>query len=200
MRQVLLFLIIWLLALLCLASHAQPLPPRSPACQAATIQWLVERLSIREATGRNDGPKVAALVTEGGGRWREHPEWCGFTQAADQKAHGLPIPANGMQGAAAAWFRDPRRTTYLAGVRGALAESQPGDVVGFNYGRGIHHITRLKQVVPPERKGRPPRGFYTLGGNEGRGANAGLHLTYYAAPAIAATARWDYSIAKRLLK
>ena len=180
----------WSLAGLTFPAGAQP--NRNPAVQAATITWLTARLNVREATGRNDGPAVAALVRAGGGEANVGLEWCGFTQAADQRAHGLPIPAAGMQGAARAWFADSRRTYYLVGRRGTLASVQPGDLAGFDYGRGIHHITRFVEVLPPLRKGRPPRGFYTIGGNEGRGIAAGVHRTYYPAPNIAAGARWDY--------
>lgn len=180
-----------------LASLAVPLPKQlDRAAQArnavATIAWLQARLAIREATGRNDGPAVAALVRAGGGVASQHPEWCGFTQAACQRAHGLPIPARGMQGAARAWFQDAHRTYYLAGQRGALDSIKPGHQAGFNYGRGIHHITRFVEVVPPLRKGRPPRGFYTIGGNEGRGLNAGVHRTYYPSQNIAAASNWLY--------
>jgi hypothetical protein len=183
-------LALWLLSVPACCASAQP--SRNPAVQAATIDWLTARLAVREATGRNDGPAVAALVRAGGGEPNVGLEWCGFTQAADQRAHGLPIPAAGMQGAARAWFVDPRRTYYLAGRRGQLTSIAPGDLAGFDYGHGIHHITRFAQVMPPLRKGRPPRGFYTIGGNEGRGANAGVHRTYYPATNITAGARWDY--------
>jgi len=175
-------------------SYAQSVPPRNPATTAATLAWLAERLWVKEATARpgNDGPAVAAIIQAGGGAPAQHPEWCGFTQAADQLAQKLPIPKNGMQGAARAWFWDPVRTYFLAGVRGTVALVMPGDLVGFDYGRGIHHIARAKQTVPNEIKSRPPRGFYTLAGNEGRYPTAGLHLTYYPAVNIDAGARWDY--------
>lgn len=167
-------------------------PSRSATLQTATIAWLTARLDVREATSRNDGPAVAAIVRAGGGQPNVGLEWCGFTQAADQRANGLPIPAAGMQGAARAWFTDSQRTFYLAGRRGALTSIQPGDLAGFDYGHGIHHITRFVEVLPPLRKGRSPRGFYTIGGNEGRGIRAGMHRTYYPATSIAAGARWDY--------
>lgn len=156
------------------------------------MAWLRARLTVREATGRNDGPDVAALVKAGGGNPAEHPEWCGFTQTACQRAHGLPYPGGGMQGAARAWFTDPHRTVYLAGRRGTADSIRVGYCLGFDYGAGIHHIGRAAIVVPPLRKGRPPRGFYSIAGNEGRGTNAGMHLTYYATPSIAAGANWLY--------
>ena len=184
------------------SAHAQP-PPRNPATTAATLDWLRQRLDVREITARpgNDGPAVAALIRAGGGEPGEHPEWCGFTQTADQRAHGLPYPGGGMQGAARYWFVDAARrplprTQYLAGQRGTLDSIQPGDLVGMAWagsGGVIHHITRCAELVPALRKGRPPRGFWCLAGNEGHYPNAGLHHTYYnAMGALAAAARWDY--------
>jgi hypothetical protein len=150
---------------------------------AATVAWLQTRLWVREATGKNDGPAVAALVKAGGGNPAIRPEWCGFTQAADQRAHKLPIPANGMQGAARAWFWVPARRVPLDSVK-------PGHLAGFDYGRGIHHVARVAVVGKPLRAGRPPRTIWTIAGNEGQGANAGMHLTPYPSPNIAAFANW----------
>lgn len=195
-RALALLIVVWAVVCLAYRAKAQPIPARRPAVTASTLQWLTDRLYIREATGRNDGPAVAGLITAGGGVASQRPEYCGFTQAADQKAHKLPIPARGMQGAAAAWFPltglDASRTYYFAGRRGVVDSIRAGDLVGFDYGRGIHHVARDKEVVPPQRKGRPPRGFWTLAGNEGRGTKAGVHLTYYPAVNIDAGARWDY--------
>jgi hypothetical protein len=158
-----------------------------------TIDWLTGRLWVREATGRNDGLAVAEIIRAGGGVPAQRPEWCGFTQAADQRANGLPIPARGMQGAARAWFEPGSpRTYFLAGRRGSLDSIKPGHMLGFDYGRGIHHIARDKEVTPPLRKGRPPRGFWSIAGNEGRGTKAGVHLTYYPAANIAGASNWLY--------
>ncbi|NML67589.1 hypothetical protein HHL22_20505 [Hymenobacter sp. RP-2-7] len=193
-----LLLLAWLPLLLCFTGQAQP--RRDPRVQAATLDWLRARLGVREASGRNDGPAVAAIIKAGGGVPAQRPEWCGFTQAANQRAHGLPIPAAGMQGAARCWFTDATgkvllpRTFYHVGRRGVLDSIQPGDLVGFAWRPSviIHHVTRADERVAPLRKGRPPRGFYCLGGNEGRGAKAGLHRTFYFATAVTAAARWDY--------
>lgn len=173
--------------------QAQPSrPPRRPAVQAATVDWLRQRLGVREVGRNNRGPEVDALVRAGGGDPHDAPEWCGFTQTADQRAHGLPFPSQGMQGAARAWFYASNpRTHYLAGRRGAAEDLQPGDLVGVAYGGTVHHIMRVAEIVPPLRKGRPPRGFYTIAGNEGR-FPGGMHHSFYAAPSIAAGARWDY--------
>jgi len=209
------FLLLWLLACVALTSRAQPrpaplllwppppaarpaaalaLPPRNPATAARTLAWLTVRLDVREATGRNDGPAVAAIVRAGGGAWQGLPEWCGFTQAADQLANGLLIPKNGLQGGARYWFVDPARTFFLAGVRGSVTDIAPGDLIGFAWRPSVilHHIVRAQEIVPPLRRGRPPRGMWCLGGNEGRGISAGLHRSYYAAPSLTAAARWDY--------
>ena len=159
---------------------AQPAPPT--AVGVATVQWLQARAYIRELTGNNDGPDVAALVKAGGGDPAQRPEWCGFTQAACQRAFGLPIPGGGMQGAARAWFPAARRV--------ALTATAPGDLAGFDYGRGIHHVARVAVLGKPLRAGRPPRSVWTLAGNEGRGTNAGIHLTNYPAQNIAAFGRW----------
>lgn len=189
-----------LLAVSCqLVATAQP--RRNPATQASTVKWLADRGTVREATARpgNDGPTVAAIIKAGGGPPAQHPEWCGFTQAADQRAHGLPIPAHGLQGAARYWFVDGHkrplpRCFYYAGQRGALDSVQAGDLLGFARGANpdIHHITRAAVKVPPLRRGRPPRGYWSWGGNEGRWPNAGMHYTYYPGPNITAAARWDY--------
>ena len=197
--RILLALIVWLLLLCCFASRAQP--RRNPITQAATVKWLLDRLSVREATARpgNDGPAVAAIITAGGGAAREHPEWCGFTQAADQRAHGLPIPGGGLQGAARYWFVDARRQLlprayFYAGRRGVLDSIQRGDLVGFAW-RGspdIHHIVRADELVPPLRRGRAPRGVWSWGGNEGRWPDAGMHRSMYPGPNVTAASRWDH--------
>ena len=174
---------------------------RNPATQARTVKWLADRGAVREATARpgNDGPAVAAINSAGGGNPATFPEHCGFTQAADQRAHGLPIPGNGLQGAARYWFVNPAnrllpRTFYYAGQRGVLDSVQAGDLLGFAWRPNptIHHITRAAVRVPPLRKGRPARGYWSWGGNEGRWPNAGMHYTYYPGPNITAAARWDY--------
>lgn len=161
------------------AAQTAPLP-----IGVATVQWLQERLYIRELTGRNDGPEVAALVRAGGGNPADHPEWCGFTQAADQRAHGLPIPSGGMQGAARAWFPSARRLS--------LAQAQPGHLAGFDYGQGLHHVARVAVLGKPLRPGRPPRTVWTIAGNEGRGTNAGIRFTNYPSANIAAFSNWLY--------
>lgn len=166
------------------------------------MKWLADRSTVREATARpgNDGPGVAALIRAGGGNPADRPEYCGFTQAADQRAHGLPIPGRGLQGGARYWFFDASgkhllpRTFYYAGQLGVLDSVQQGDVLGFAWRPNptIHHVTRADKPVPPLRRGRPPRGYWSWGGNEGRWPNAGMKYTFYPGPNITAASRWDY--------
>ncbi len=190
----------WLLLMVVAGlTQAQPRPSRAvqDANGRAAVAWLTARLWIREATGRNDGPAVAALVKAGGGVPAQLPEWCGFTQTACQRAHGLPYPGGGMQGAARAWFPltgpQAARTVYQAGVRGALDSIRVGYKLGFAWRPNpeIHHITLAAEIVKNDIKSRPPRGFWSLGGNEGRGTNAGVHRSYYASPNITAASNWN---------
>ena len=87
-----------------------------------------------------------------------------------------------MQGAARAWFPAARRVP--------LALAQAGHCAGFDYGQGIHHIARVAVLGKPLRAGRPPRTVWTIAGNEGRGTNAGMHLTPYPSQNIAAFSNW----------
>lgn len=200
-RWLLGFIVAWVLVCAVYAAHGQPLPRRNPRVQAATCEWLKVRLDYRETWGNNRGPLVDPIIRAGGGTPGQ--EWCGFTQAACQRAHGLPIPKNGLQGGARYWFCADAsckvllaRTFYYAGRRGVLDSIQPGDITGFVWRPSviIHHVTRCAEIVAPLRKGRPPRAFYTLGGNEGKGTTAGLKRTYYLATSITAAARWDYAL------
>ena len=159
---------------------------------ACTLDWLRAHLNVREATGRNDGPAVAAIVRAGGGNPLQRPEWCGFTQTAANRACGLPYPANGMQGAAAAWFRPGPRLVYQLGTKGSLDSLKPGYKAGLWYGTAVHHITCLAVEGRPTRRGRAARGWYCLGGNEGRGAEAGLHYTFYSSGSLFAVSNWTY--------
>ena len=186
------------LVMLCHLAQAQPAPRVVQARNAQfTIDWLTGRLWVREATGRNDGPAVADIIRAGGGVPAQRPEWCGFTQAADNRAHGLPIPRNGMQGAARAWFPltgpDAERTLFhrAAGI-GSIDSIRLGLQAGFDYGRGIHHVAKVAKLGRPVRAGRAPRNVYTLAGNEGTGTNAGLKLTLYPIGAIDALGNWLY--------
>jgi len=199
-RQLAEFWLIWLFLTLvgCYAAQATPAPRAVQARNAQlTIDWLTGRMWVREATGRNDGPGVADIIRAGGGVPAQRPEWCGFTQAADNRANGLPIPRGGMQGAAKAWFPltgpDAERTLFhrAAGI-GSIDSIRTGLQAGFDYGRGIHHVAKVAKLGRPVRAGRAPRNVYTLAGNEGSGTNAGLKLTLYPIGAIDALSNWLY--------
>jgi hypothetical protein len=191
-----LLVLYWLLASCQLL--AKPAPRALQARNAQlTIDWLTGRLWVREATGRNDGPGVADIIRAGGGVPAQRPEWCGFTQAAANRAAKLPIPRNGMQGAAKAWFPltgpDAERTVFhrAAGV-GSIDSIRLGLKAGFDYGRGLHHVAAVAELGRPVRAGRTPRSVWTLAGNEGKGTAAGLHRTLYPIGAIDALSNWNY--------
>lgn len=179
-------LLLWLVAT---HAHGQTTQAQRAAC---TLDWLHQHLNVREATGRNDGPAVAAIIRAGGGTAADRPEWCGFTQTAANKSCGLPFPANGMQGAARYWFLPGPRLVYTLGGKGTFEAIQPGYKVGIWHGNAIHHITCAETPGRAVRKGRPARGWWCLAGNEGTGTSAGVHRTFYAAPSIYAAANWLY--------
>jgi hypothetical protein len=187
----------WLLAISSQLA-ARPAPRAVQARNAQlTIDWLTGRLWVREATGRNDGPGVADIIRAGGGVPAQRPEWCGFTQAAANRAHKLPIPRNGMQGAATAWFPltgpDAERTLFHRAARvGSIDSIRLGLQAGFDYGRGIHHVAKVAKLGRAVRPGRAPRNVYTLAGNEGSGTNAALKLTLYPIGSIDALGNWLY--------
>ncbi|SNC67369.1 hypothetical protein SAMN06265337_1927 [Hymenobacter gelipurpurascens] len=169
-------------------AHAQPSQAQQTINAKGLIDWLTARLWFRETHGNNRSPAIDALTKAGGGQlgW----PWCGYTQLANQQANKLPFPKEA--GAARAWFVDKLRTYFLVGQRGALDSLRPGHLVGLSYGNGINHVTRAVEIFPRLRKGRPPRGAWCIGGNEGRGTTAGIHRTYYAGPAIRAASNYNY--------
>lgn len=199
MRQLSIFLA--LLSLFLLDSSAQAQTTRAQQAQAGqcVLSFLHAHKYVREATGRNDGTDVAALVRAGGGEYSAtyKPEWCGFTQAAANRSCGLPIPRNGMQGAARAWFPltgpDAARTVFRRGVKGSIDSIAVGQKAGFDYGKGIHHVACIDELGRPVRSGRAPRTLYTLAGNEGKGTNAGLHRTLYPITSIDGLSNWNYA-------
>jgi hypothetical protein len=172
LRRCLGLLLLGLLVLGLGQSARAQLLPRAVQAQraAAATSWLTAHLYVRELTGRNDGPFIDALCREG--RVALRSPWCGLTQRKVQLTLGLPFPA----GAAGSynWFLDRSRAVPLDSIR-------PGLCVGiYSSARGrVAHITRVVEVVPPLRKGRPPRGAYCIGGNEGSGSRAGIHRTLY---------------------
>ncbi len=166
----------------------------SPAQQArnseASLVWLRAHLHVREATGRNDGPDVTAIIRAAGGTPGE--EYCGDTQFNAQKAWRGPTPAG--PAGSYNWFLNPTRTYFLLGVRGSVDSLKVGHCIGIYSPKRkrIAHITRVAQLGRPVRAGRPPRGYFCIGGNEGLGVNAGIHLNFYPASGIYAAANWSY--------
>jgi len=189
-------------ALICLAYYAKAQPTsraRQAQAAACTLAFLRAHQDVRETLGNNAGPGVRALVLAGGGEYTAtyKPEWCGFTQAAANRSCGLPIPRNGMQGAANAWAPltgpDARRTLFhRAAGRGSIDSIRLGLKACFDYSRGLHHVAAVAELGRPLRAGRAPRSVWTLAGNEGTGTAAGLHLTLYPIGAIDALSNWLY--------
>ncbi|MBH8569346.1 hypothetical protein KB206_10655 [Microvirga sp. STS02] len=176
---------------------AQPTPlPRGGGAATCTLNFLASLLWVRESQGYNAGPGVALLVKGGGGNYATRPEYCGFTQAYAQRHCGLPIPRNGMQGAANAWFPltgpDAWRTVFQrAAGRGSIDSIRVGQKAGFDYGAGIHHVGAVAALGRAVRAGRGPRSIWTLAGNEGSGATAGVKRTLYPIGAIDGLANWN---------
>ncbi|MDO7849036.1 hypothetical protein Q5H92_21910 [Hymenobacter sp. M29] len=172
-----------LLALLgTFAAQAQRTPRAAEMSRAAAAtDWLTAHLWVREATGNNDGPFIDALCAEG--HVAKRSAWCGLTQRKVQVTLKLPIPNGAAK--AANWFLDRGRAVPRDSIRKGLCAGI------FSPARGeIGHITRVAEVVPPLRKGRPPRGAYCIGGNEGTGRNAGIHRNLYPLSSIYALSNW----------
>lgn len=183
-RNLFWLLVLWLL--LILSAVAQPSRAVQAANATRAIAWLEAHRDVREATGRNDGPAVWAIIRAGGGEPRM--EWCGFTQCAAQKYAGLPYPDG--PGAAANWFHSRQRTYYVRGHRGNADSLQVGHCVGIWHGDAVHHITRAVTLARPIRRGRPARGAWCIAGNEGRGSDAGVKLTFYPLVSMYALSNW----------
>jgi hypothetical protein len=166
---------------------------RQAQAAACTLKWLADHQAARETAGKNRGPLVDPIIRAGGGVPAQRPEWCGFTQAAANRSCGLPIPRNGMQGAAAAWFPlkgpDAARTLW---DRKTIDSIALGLKAGFDYGNGIHHVAEVAELGRPMRAGRAPRSVWTWAGNEGKGTAAGLYRSLYPIGAIDALSNWLY--------
>jgi hypothetical protein len=180
-----------------LRAGGQPRPV-SRAKQVANATCLLKssaaRLSIREASGHNDGLEVEAAQRAAGAR--KGDPWCGCEQYVEQKLCGLPAPT--WAAAAANWtLTSSPRTYYLRGRRGVVDSIQLGDQVTFYYanlGR-VGHVGRNVQATRPVRRGRPTRGFIVRAGNTGSGGGrdgAGVHDVFYSAADIYAAANWKY--------
>lgn len=180
---------VWLLAICQLA--AQP-TPRALEAQRATdaTAWLEQHLYLRESYGYNRHPVIDGWARANGNALGS--EWCGLTQWACQKAQVLPFP----KGPAGSynWFPPTSPRTVLYGSKGSLDSARVGFCIGiYSARRGrIAHITRAVEVMRPLRKGRPARGFWCIGGNEGTGTKAGVHRTPYPASSIYAASNWLY--------
>jgi len=165
--------------------------------QSCALPWLAARLSAVESTGYNRGPLVDKIIVAGGGNpyVRKSPEWCGFTQAAANRACGCPIPRNGTQGRAAAWFPltgpDAHRTVFFRGRRGSIDSIRAGQKAGFDYGAGIHHVNAVAELGRPVRAGRAPRSVWCVGGNEGTGATAGVKRNLWPVTSIDGLSDWS---------
>jgi hypothetical protein len=151
-----------------LTVSAQPVPRAIEAQRAAAATaWLEQHLYLRETNGYNRNPLIDTWARANGNALGS--EWCGLTQWGCQQA--LKLPTKGSF--------DSVRVGFNIGI--------------YNARRGrIAHITRAVELARPVRKGRPARGAWCIGGNEGSGANAGVHRTFYPASGIYAAANWLY--------
>jgi hypothetical protein len=154
------------------------------------LAWSSSKLTVREATGRNDGPEIESWQKLTGNSRGD--AWCGSYQAGGQKACGLKFPAGA--GGSYNWFKDARRTYYIKGVRGSLDSIRPGHQVGFYYAnlKRIGHIARTVTPSRVPRRGNV-RGWYTNEGNTGTGGGrdgAGVHLLLRASWEFHAAANW----------
>jgi hypothetical protein len=189
MRTALVCFVVWLLYLLSSQAYAQPAPravqDRNGAC---TVKWLTDRLWWRE-TSYNAGPGITEAIKANHGNPRD--EYCGHTQAGAQRSCGLPVPKG--SGGSYNWFLDVKRNVLL-GSTGSFDSVRVGYKIGlYNPRRGrIAHITAVAELARAVRRGRPARGAWCVGGNEGTGTNAGMHRTFYPASGIYAAANYNY--------
>jgi hypothetical protein len=174
-----------------LTVSAQPVPRAIEAQRAAAATaWLEQHLYLKETHGYNRAPLIDTWARANGNALGS--EWCGLTQWGCQQALKLPSP----KGPAGSynWFPPASPRTVLYGTKGSFDSVRVGFNIGiYNPRRGrIAHITRAVELARPVRKGRPARGAWCIGGNEGSGAKAGVHRTFYPASGIYAAANWLY--------
>lgn len=191
MRTVLICFAAWLLYLLSTQAHAQPAPRAIEAQRAAAATaWLEQHLYLKESYGYNRHPVIDGWARANGNALGS--EWCGLTQWACQQALKLPSP----KGPAGSynWFPPASPRTVLYGTKGSFDSVRVGFEIGiYNPRRGrIAHITQAVELARALRKGRPARGAWCIGGNEGTGASAGMYRTFYPASGIYAASNWLY--------
>jgi hypothetical protein len=190
-RWLLWVMVVWTLICLGYYAKAQPVPRAIEAQRAAAATaWLEQHLYLKETHGYNRNPVIDSWARANGNALGS--EWCGLTQWACQQALKLPSP----KGPAGSynWFPPASPRTVLYGAKGSFDSVRVGFEIGiFNARRGrIAHITRAVELARPIRKGRPARGAWCIGGNEGTGAKAGMHRTFYPASGIYAASNWLY--------
>ncbi|RPD44837.1 hypothetical protein DNI29_19200 [Hymenobacter sediminis] len=155
------------------------------------LQAATDRLHVREATGRNDGPEVWATQKAAG--VKKFDPWCGCEMFLQQQSCGLPSPK--LPAAARTWsLPSSSRTFFVRGMRGSLDSLRPGHIVTLYYA----NLGRVGKVVALGRAvqaGRAPRTYLVNSGNTGRGGGrdgAGVYNVNYPAYQIYAGANWSY--------
>ena len=184
----------YLLALLLLViswqlTAAQPSRAVQDRNGAKAMVWLRAHQYLRETNGYNRAPLIDQWARANGNDLGS--EWCGLTQWACQQSLRLPSP----KGPAGSynWFLDPKRNVLL-GKAGSWDSVRVGYKIGiFSVKRGrIAHITAADELIRPLRRGRPARGAWCIGGNEGSGRNAGVHRSLYLSTDVYASSNYNY--------
>ena len=178
------------LVLVLLPTSAQAQVRRGAECLLPTS---AARLSVREKTGRNDGPEVELAQRLAGARVGVDP-WCGCERFLWNYRCGRTSPK--WPAAARNWsLPTDKRTFFIRGQRGVLDSVKVTDTVTFfyaNLGR-VGHVGMVVETGRPLRPGRPPREYRVRAGNTGSGGGrdgAGVHDVTYAAGSIYAASTW----------
>jgi hypothetical protein len=152
------------------------------------VAWLRAHRYVVEIGANNRAPEIDSWAKRAGVVLGS--EWCGLTQMQCQIDNKLPFPS-GPAGSYNWFLKTNARTVYLQSQRGTYQKLVKGYPVGiFNRARGrVAHITRIVEVVWDGPHTRPPRGFWCIGGNEGR-FPGGVKLTFYSYSSIYAGANW----------
>lgn len=180
---------IFLLLLTWPPASAQPVRKGTDCLLVASAK----RLSVREATGHNDGPEVELVQRLAGARVGIDP-WCGCERNYWNLQCGRPCPK--WPAAAANWsLSTDKRTFFILGRRGSVDSLKIGDTVTFycaNLGR-VGHVGMVVAKGRPLRAGRAPRYLLVRAGNTGIGGGrdgAGDHDVLYQPASIYAGAIW----------